>query len=403
MTRTDAAGTGRAQAIPGAIPLPLPDGDIFGIHALLTSEERAEFDRLRAFFQSTVRPAGIAHWKQGTFPSALVPLLAEQGVARQDAPGRLLAGLLTMELARADTSTSIFVAVHRDLFTAAIRRLGSVEQRDRFLPALADLSTIGAFALTEPDHGSDISRGMTTTATRSGDSWTIQGQKRWIGNGTIADVVLVWARDTASQEILGFLVEADRPGVSRTLIDDKISVRSVQNADIALDAVVIPDANRLPGAQTFRDTESILLNSRVVVGWQAVGQQFAALDVARRYTSERIAFGRPLAAKQLVQEQLVRMLGNATMSLALMIQVARSQAEETVTMEQAALAKAMCSLRMRETVALGRSLLGGNGISSSYEMAKIFADAEAIYTYEGSYEINALLVGRSLTGISAFA
>jgi glutaryl-CoA dehydrogenase len=384
--------------------LPYPDSDLLQVHALLPPEERERLSGLREFFQAEIRPRSLESWLRGEFPLDLLPRMAAHdmvGVGLRPA-SRLLAGLAMLELTRADTSASIFFAVHNELFVGCLDLLGSDEQRARLLPDALSLKSVGAFALTEPEHGTDISRRMETTARQDGDEWVLRGRKLWIGNATFADHVIVWARDEADKQIHGFIVETSRPGFRATLIDDKTAVRSAQNADIELDDVRIPLGNMLPGARSFSDTNSILLASRVVVAWQAVGQQFAALDVARAYAAERESFGRPIAAYQLVQEQLVRMLGNATMSLSLMVQLARAQEEGTVTMDQAALAKAMCTLRMRETVALGRSIMGGNGIRVGHEMAKIFADAEAIYTYEGTYEVNALLVGRAITGISAF-
>jgi len=244
---------------------------------------------------------------------------------------------------------------------------------------------------------------MQTTATRDGDEWVLNGQKRWIGNGAMADFVLVWARDTADQQIKGFIVERGRAGFSGSTIENKIAVRIVQNADLTLQDVRIPFENWLPGTTGFRATNELLRNSRVWVAWQSVGQQLAAFDVARAYALDRRQFGKPIASFQLIQEQLTRMIGNATLSLSLMIQLARLQESGTLGMDQAALAKASCTSLMRETVALGRGILGGNGISTDFEMAKIFADAEAIYSYEGSYEVNALIVGRAVTGISAFS
>ena len=384
--------------------IPYPEADFLGVLDTLSTEERARFETLRRFFQDEVRPDSVDFWRRGEFPFHLIPEFAKlpmAGVGMEPA-SYLLRGLLISEITRADLSTGILFGVHNELFMGAIDLLGSDVQRSSLMPDLASLKKIGAFALTEPDHGSDISRSIQTTATRDGDEWVIRGEKRWIGNATFADYILVWARDTADKEIKGFLVETTRPGFRATLIDDKIAARSVQNADLVFDDVRIPFDNWLPGTTSFTRTNQLLLNSRVLVGWQATGLQLAAFDVARAYVLERQAFGRPVASFQLVQEQLVRMLGNATMSLSLMVQLARMQEEGTITMDQAAMAKAMCTLRMRETVALGRAMLAGNGISMSYEMAKIFSDAEAIYTYEGTYEINALIVGRAITGISAF-
>ena len=394
-------GLGRG---PGPGEMPYVDADLIFATDLLTPGERDRLAAARSFYQAEVRPLAVDYWNRAEFPFELLPRLAAHNLAATGsaAPSHLLAGLLQMELTRADTSISTFYGVHHELFAAAIDELGSPEQRERLLPGLLALEKIGAFALTEPEHGSDISRMMETTATRSGDEWVLTGTKRWIGNGAMADYVLVWARDTEDRQIKGFIVEKDRPGFTATPIENKIAVRIVQNADITLTDVRIPFTNWLPGSRNFQDTNVLLRNSRVWVSWQAVGQQFAAFDVARAYALERRQFGVPIASLHLVQEQLSRMIGNATLSLSLMVQMARLQESGRLTMDQAALAKATCTTRMRETVALGRGLLGGNGISTRYEMAKIFADAEAIYSYEGSYEINALLVGRAVTGISAF-
>ena len=385
--------------------MPYVDADLIFVTDLLTPVERERLAAARSFYQAEVRPLAVDYWNRAEFPFELLPRLAAQNLAATGAAAtsHLLTGLLQMELTRADTSISTFYGVHHELFAAAIDELGSPEQRKRLLPGLLALEKIGAFALTEPEHGSDISRMMETTATLSGDEWVLNGTKRWIGNGAMADYVLVWARDTADGQIKGFIVETERPGFTATPIENKIAVRIVQNADITLTDVRIPYTNWLPGSRSFRDTNVLLRNSRIWVSWQAVGQQLAAFDVARAYALERRQFGLPIASFQLVQEQLSRMIGNATLSLSLMVQMARLQESGRLTMDQAALAKATCTTRMRETVALGRGLLGGNGISTRYEMAKIFADAEAIYSYEGSYEINALLVGRAVTGISAFS
>jgi len=394
-----------ASADPEGVDVPYPTADLVFITDLLSDAERDRLARARDFFQAEVRPLAVDFWNRAEFPFELLPKLAAQNLSGigDDETSPLLAGLLQMELTRADTSISTFFGVHHELFAASIEQLGSEEQQERLLPDLLALRKIGAFALTEPLHGSDISRAMETTATADEDGWVLNGHKRWIGNAAMADYVLVWARDTADNQIKGFIVEKERPGFSTSTIENKIAVRIVQNANITLDNVHIPHGNRLPGTNSFRDTNVLLRNSRVWVSWQAVGQQFAAFDVARAYALERRQFGQPIATFQLIQEQLSRMIGNATLCLTLMVQLARLQESGRLTMDQAALAKSTCTTRMRETVSLGRGILGGNGISTDFEMAKIFADAEAIYSYEGSYEINALLVGRAVTGISAIA
>ncbi|MFE4079143.1 acyl-CoA dehydrogenase family protein [Paenarthrobacter sp. YIM B13468] len=382
---------------------PYADADFLSIGSLLSPEELAEYESVRSFFQSEIRPAATAYWNRAEFPYELLPKLANQNITRFGPnTGHLLNGLVHMEIARADTSISTLFGVHHELFTRSIQDLGSEEQIARFVPDLLALRKIGGFALTEPDHGSDISRALETSARWEGDGWILNGEKRWIGNGTNGDYLLVWARDVADGQIKGFVVERGTPGFTATAIENKIALRAVQNAHIRFQNVRVPESNRLPGATGFKAANQLLLNSRVWVGWQSVGQQLAAFDVARKYAMTRNQFGRPIASFQLVQEPLSRILGNASMSLALMIQLARMQTTGGLHMEQAAMAKASCTARMRESVALARNILGGNGITTEYEIAKIFADAEAIYAYEGSYEVNSLIVGRAVTGISAF-
>jgi glutaryl-CoA dehydrogenase len=390
-----------AHVGPGDTP-PYPEADLLFLSDLLTAEDYGRYTEARNFLQREVRPIAVDYWNRAEFPFALLPAIAAQNLTGMSNRGHLLAGLIQMEFARADTSVSTFFGVHDELFTTAIQDLGSEEHRRTILPELLSLKKIGAFALTEPLHGSDISREIQTTATLSGGQWVLNGHKRWIGNATFADYVLVWARDTADCQIKGFIVEKGTPGFHAETINNKTAVRIIQNANITLKDVQIPYENWLPGTASFQDANSLLLHSRVWVSWQAVGQQFAAFDVARAYAMQRTQFGKPIASFQLIQEQLSRMLGNATMSLSLMIQLARLRESGRLSMDHAALAKSSCTANMRKAVALGRSIVGGNGITTDFEMAKIFADAEAIYSYEGSYEINALLVGRAVTGISAF-
>ncbi|WP_104081910.1 acyl-CoA dehydrogenase family protein [Cryobacterium sp. Y11] len=381
-----------------------PTADFFSYQDFLSPDEQQLLAHAREVFERDIRPVVAEHWNNATFPFEVIPALSALNLVDLCARGGnfLLHGFMTVELSRVDASISTFVGVHSGLFAAAIAQLGTDDQRERFLADAISLRKIGAFALTEPEHGSDVSRNMETTATRTGDSWTLNGIKRWIGSGTFAANVLVWARDTDDDQIKGFIVDATLPGYTAEAIENKIALRIVQNATITLDNVVVAERDRLPGATSFHDTNRLLTNSRVWVGWQTVGLQFAAYDHALRYALERKQFGKPIASFQLVQEKLVRILENATTSLGTMVRVAQLQQSGSLRPEHAAMAKASASARMRESVALGRSVLGGNGISTDYGMARIFADAEALYTYEGSYEINTLVVGRAITGISAF-
>src|SRR5699024_6201061 len=253
----------------------------------------------------------------------------------------------------------------------------------------------------EPDHGSDVAGGMETTATKTANGWIIHGEKRWIGRGTSADFALVWARDTDTENVKGFLVLMDLPGVSAEKISDKIGLRVIQNADIVFDNVELSDADALPGAAEFSAANEMLRNSRIWVGWQAYGAQMHAFDVARDYVLGRKQFGQPLAKFQLVQRDLAEMISNAMASFGLMQQVARLQAEGRVQMVHAAMAKSTGSRMLRDSAARARNMLGGNGIVSTYEAAKIFTDAEIVHTYEGTYEINSLIVARAITGMSS--
>jgi glutaryl-CoA dehydrogenase len=310
--------------------------------------------------------------------------------------------MIAMELARTDPSISTFMGVHSGLAMGSIYLLGSEEQKQRWLPEMARMEKIGAFGLTEPDVGSGVAGGLTTTARREGDGWVLDGQKKWIGNATFADYIVIWARDVADGQVKGFVVEHGTPGLSTEKMKDKIALRVVQNARITLDGVRVPEANRLQKANSFRETAKVLRLTRAGVAWQAVGCARGAYEHALAYAKERQQFGRPIAGFQLVQDLLVRMLANITSSACLCARLAQLQADGAAADEHSALAKAFCTVRMRETVGYARELLGGNGILLENQVARFVADAEAIYSYEGTREINTLLVGRAITGLSAF-
>ncbi|WP_018763780.1 acyl-CoA dehydrogenase family protein [Arthrobacter sp. 135MFCol5.1] len=392
----------------------LPAADFFAVESMLGQAERNKLAELRDFLAADVAPYAGDWWNKAEFPAHILPKLAalELSTPAHRGYSNLFAGLVIAEMTRVDTSLATFFLVHHDLFVESLHAFGSPDQKRRLLADASNLRITGAFALTEPLHGSDVAGGMETRARRissgtgeaddAGDTWVLNGAKRWIGNGTFCDYMLVWARDEADGSVRGFIVDAGLPGVSRSRIENKIALRTVQNADIVFSDVRVPEADRFSGISSFEDTKELLRSSRIMVAWQTVGQQLAAFDVARQYAVERQQFGRPLAHFQLIQQQLVTMLGNTVASMGMMAGIARLQDQGAAGMPQVALAKSYLSARMRETVALGRSILGGNGIVTDYRMAKIFADAEAIYTYEGSFEVNTLIVGRAITGVSAF-
>lgn len=384
--------------------LPYADGDFFGFEQMLTSKEQDRLAEIRGFLNREVKPIAVDCWNRGEFPMDLIPKLAEIDLVspvRRQGHSNLFAGIIHAEVTRADTSISTFMGVHDGLFTGSIEALASQEQQEAWLPDIYSMKKIGAFGLTEPLGGSDVAGGTRTTARYDGGQWILNGAKRWIGNATFSDWVVIYARDEADNQVKGFLVDTTSAGYTATKIENKISLRTVQNADIVLDNVVVPDFFKLANANSFRDTNKVLKVTRLGVAWQAVGQQLAAFDVARRYAVERTQFGRPLASFQLVQNQLVQILGNAVSSMGMMVRLSQLEDAGLAKDEQSALAKAFTTARMRESVALGRSILGGNGIVTDYEMAKVFADAEAIYSYEGTHEINTLVTGRAITGISA--
>jgi len=384
--------------------LPYADGDFFAFEQLLSGKEQDRLAEVRDFLAREVKPIAVDCWNRGEFPADLVPKLAGLDLVspvRRQGYSNLFAGMLHAEVTRADASIATFLGVHDGLFTGSIELLASQEQKDAWLPDIYSLKKIGAFGLTEPLGGSDVAGGTRTTARKDGGNWILNGAKRWIGNATFSDWVVVYARDVADNQVKGFMVDTTLDGFSATKIENKISLRTVQNADIVLADVVVPERFKLANANSFRDVNKVLKATRLSVAWQAVGLQLAAFDVARRYAVERHQFGRPLASFQLIQDQLVRILGNTVSSTGMMVRLSQLEDEGAARDEQSALAKAFATARMRDSVALGRSILGGNGIVTDFEMAKIFADAEAIYSYEGTAEINTLVTGRAITGISA--
>lgn len=385
--------------------VPFPHADILGVADRLTHQEQAKLQEVHTFLQEEVRPVAGQYWDGEEFPFELLPKLAAHGLGELEFSGfsRLYRGLVYAEVTRADVSLSALVGIHNELVLQLINDLGSEQQREQWLDGLRNFTKVGCFALTEPDHGSDIAGGLATTATKTDDGWIINGTKRWIGAGTFADFAIVFARDVADNEVKGFIVELDREGVTRSKIDRKMGLRIMQNADLGFDNVLIPEANLIPGAASFKATNIYLKNSRAWVGWQGAGIQLGIFDKAREYAITREQFGKPIAKFQLIQESLSRILGNASASLAMMAQVAWIQEQGKLEMPFAALAKATTTRLARESAAAGRNIAGGNGILTQHDLSKLMNDTEIIYTYEGTYEINSLIVGRAITGQSAFA
>ncbi|WP_165243387.1 acyl-CoA dehydrogenase family protein [Corynebacterium lizhenjunii] len=382
-----------------------PEGDFLGYEADLPQEELDILLKVRRWAQTSVKPRAAEFWDRAEFPHHLIPEIAQLGIislARGQQRSHLLAGLVAAEIHRADASVGTFFSGQDGLFTGSIELLGSPEQKEHLLPDLYSLDKTGVLAITEPTAGSDVARGMSTTAQKVDGGWRINGSKIWIGNATFSDYVAVYARDVADGECKGFIVDTSTEGYRAELMTGRTAIRAVQNAEITLDNVFVPDENKLAGANAFRDLNQVFRSARAVVGWQAVGLQMATLDTVLAYVSEREQFGQPLMSFQLIQDKLATIQGNLSLSQATMVRIAQLQDRGTLQTEHSAMAKAHVTRLTRQTVALGREMMGGNGTLSHRHMGKIFCDAEALYTYEGTFDINQLLVGRSLTGQSAF-
>jgi glutaryl-CoA dehydrogenase len=365
--------------------------------------------RTRAFVDEHVLPVINDYWEKAEFPWPLVEKLGESGLVGDGIEGygcppmdALSAGLIHMELNRGDGSIGTFLGVQAGLAMRSIAMLGSEEQKQRWLPRMARLEAIGAFALTEPDHGSD-SIALETTARRDGDSYVIDGRKKWIGNGTIADVVVVWARDAADGQVKGFLVEKGTPGYEARRIEGKGSLRAVWQAEIDLRGVRVPAENRLPGANSFKNTGEVLVTTRGVCAWAALGHATAGYDAALTYAKRRTQFGKPLVSFQLIQDRLVGMLAQVTAMQLYCRRLADLALAGRMEPTLAGLAKAHNTSTARAVLAEARDLLGGNGILLDFHVIRHMADIESIHTYEGTETIQRLIVGRDITGVSAFA
>src|SRR6202046_1200502 len=390
--------------------LPAPNSDFYDLYETLNPEELATVKRVRAFMEAKVAPVITKYWVEDAFPVELMPAVKELGIgglAMQGygcAGGSLaLLGFVQMEIARVDPSFSTFIGVHVGLAMGSIYIDGSEEQKQKWLPSMARFEKIGCFGLTEPLVGSGISGGMLTTAKREGDSWILNGEKRWIGNAPWCDVSIIWARDVADNQVKAFIVEnKTTPGFSVQKIQNKIALKVVQNGHITLKDVRVPEANRLQGGNSFRDTAKVLKMTRYAVAWMATGCAMGAYEAALKYTQERSQFGRPIGSFQLVQDLLAKMIANITASQCLIVRQAELFDEGKLTDAHAALAKAFCTSKCRETVAWAREVLGGNGIVADYQVARFFTDAEALYSYEGTYQMQNLIIGKAVTGLGAF-
>ncbi|WP_160717217.1 acyl-CoA dehydrogenase family protein [Chitinophaga solisilvae] len=389
--------------------LPPIDGDFYDLSAKLSREDRELQLKVRAFMEKEIQPIVNEYWLKAEFPFEIIPKFAALNICGvtydgYGCPNRsyLMEGIIAMEMARVDASIATFFGVQSGLAMGSIYMLGSESQKDEWLPGMQQLKTIGAFGLTEPEVGSGTAGGLTTTAKREGDTWILNGQKKWIGNATFADVIIIWARDVDDNQVKGFLLRKGTPGFSVEKMHDKMALRIVQNGLITMKDCRIAESDRLQRANSFRDTSRVLRMTRAGVAWEAVGCARGAYENALAYTRSRKQFGKPIASFQLIQGHLVEMLSNLTAMQTMAFRLSEIQDEGGLKDEHASLAKVFCTLRTRDVVSRAREVMGGNGILLEYNVARFVADAEAIYSYEGTKEINSLIVGRAITGASAF-
>lgn len=394
---------GRKKALPEINP------DFYELSDKLSPDQRALQLKVREFMETEVAPIVNDYWLRDEFPYELIPKMGELGLAGITFEGYgcpnlpyLMEGVLAMEMARVDSSIATFFGVQSGLSMGSIYLCGSEEQKQEWLPAMNKMQKIGAFGLTEPEVGSGAAGGLTTTCKKTDDGWVLNGQKKWIGNATFADVIVIWAREEESGDVKGFLVRKDNPGFQVEKIRGKMALRIVQNGLITLTNCVVEEKDRLPHANSFKDTANVLRMTRAGVAWMAVGCARGAYENALAYTRTRKQFGKPIASFQLIQNHLVEMLSNLTAMQTLVFRLSEIQDAEALKDEHASLAKVFCTLRTRDIVRGAREVMGGNGILLDYNVARFVADAEAIYSYEGTKEINTLIVGRSITGFSAF-
>ena len=382
--------------------------DYYLVEELLTDEEREVRDKVRAFADREVIPIINEYWDKAQFPFELIPKIAELNIAGTTIQGygcpgisHVAAGLLAVEMARGDGSLNTFFGVHSGLAMSTIEILGSEEQKEKWLPPMARMEKLGAFGLTEAAHGSDAVR-LETTARREGDEYVIDGEKRWIGNASFADVTVIWARDEEDESVKGFLVEKGAEGFSTEIITGKMGKRAVWQPDIRLEGVRVPAENKLGNADSFKDTAKVLTATRAMVAWEAIGHAVASYEAAVTYAKERVQFGKPIASFQIIQNKLANMLGEITSMQLLCLRLSQLQEAGKMTGGMASLAKMNNARKAKQVCSEARDIMGGNGVLLEYHVARHLSDMEIVYTYEGTDTIQSLIVGRDVTGISAF-
>ena len=387
--------------------------DYYLLDEMLSEEDRAVRDRVRSFADEELIPVINDYWEKAEFPFEMIPKIAELNIAGTTIEGygcpgmsHLAAGLVAVEMGRGDGSINTFLGVHSNLAMGTIEMLGSEEQKERWLPPMARMEKIGAFGLTEPGHGSDTVM-LETSVCKEGDEYIINGEKRWIGNATFADIVIIWARDTEDDQVKGFIIEKDEDGnhpegYSTELITGKMGKRAVWQPDIKLEDVRVPAENKLAGADTFKDVNTVLTATRGGAAWECIGHAVACYEAALNYAKEREQFGKPIASFQIIQNKLANMLSEITAMQLTCFRMAQLREQGTITGPMASMAKMYNSQKAKKVCSDARDIMGGNGLLLEYHVARHLTDMEIVYTYEGTDTIQSLIVGRDITGISAF-
>ncbi|PSQ43544.1 acyl-CoA dehydrogenase [Halobacteriales archaeon SW_7_68_16] len=384
--------------------------DYLDLDGDLSETERLVRDTAREFVDERVRPDIGDHFEAGTLPMDLVGEMADLDFYGPNIEHEATAGvsdcaygLVMRELEAGDSGVRSMASVQGSLVMYPIDAYGSPTQRDRWLPALADGEAVGCFGLTEPDHGSNPS-GMETTAERDGDGYRLSGTKTWITNAPIADVALVWARDTAAEgnPVRGFLIETDRDGVTTDEIDGKLSMRASSTGEVSLSDAWVPEEAVLPDVLGMKGPLSCLTQARFGIVWGAVGAARDCFEAARDYAGEREQFGGPIARFQLQQENLAEMATQVTTGHLLADRLATLKARDELRPQQVSMGKRHNVRMAREVARTAREMLGGNGITTDYSPMRHLANIETVYTYEGTHDIHTLILGEDLTGIPAF-
>lgn len=382
--------------------------DYYQLDELLADEAKAIRDEVRTFVTEDVIPLIEEYAQRAEFPRELLPAFADRGLLGPNLPSEygggdhsnIVYGLMMQEVERGDSGLRSFCSVTGSLVMYPIWRYGSEAQKERWLPALADAEAIGCFGLTEPEVGSDPAS-LQTRAQREGDTWLLEGHKRWATNATIADVAVIWAKDE-DDVIRGFLVETDREGVSTPPIEDTWSLRTAVTSEVILDGVRVPEAHRLPEAEGLRAPLTCLNQARYGICWGTVGAAMACYDAARQHSQNRTQFGRPIGGFQLMQERLVEMLQDITKAQLLNWRLGTLKDSGTMRPQQVSLAKRNNCQMALEVARSARQMLGGDGVTGQYPVMRHMANLEGVITYEGTHEVHTLVVGQDVTGENAF-